>query len=183
MNKAEWRTLTLITIALMSSVLCAVAPVSLYIGLIPISLATLIIYVYICVFSLRKCVGAVCVYILLGMIGIPVFSGYTSGMGQLMGPTGGFIAGYIIMCVVSGTLIRYTDRKNAVINMFILALGTLVLYIIGMCWYIVVTQSTWLQAIGVCVVPFVLTDIVKIIVAALGGVLIRKRLLSAGISL
>ena len=87
--------------ALMSALLCVVSPMSIPIGEVPISLATFIIYVSVWVLGPYGASLSVMVYLFLGIVGLPVFSGGAGGIGKLAGPTGGYLAGYIILVFLS----------------------------------------------------------------------------------
>ncbi len=185
MSNVRGRTLSLVTVALLTSVLCIVAPVTLNMGPVPMSLATLVLYVVICVFGLKKSVASVLMYISIGSVGVPVFSGFTAGLGQLIGPTGGFIVGYVLMCAVSGALLVVLGcgKYRIVKSIVALFVGTVVMYVLGTVWYVIATGNSWIQAVSICVLPFVLTDAIKIVVAVVMGNAIRKRLVISGIDL
>ena len=80
-------TYTLVAIALMTAVICVLAPLSLPIGPVPISMATLVLFLSIYVLGWKKATISVCLYILLGLVGVPVFSGFTGGVSKLAGAT------------------------------------------------------------------------------------------------
>lgn len=177
----------IVTIALLVTVMCVVAPFSLFIGPVPITLTTLVLYVIICIFSPRQCVTAVCVYILIGCIGVPVFSGYTAGVGQLVGPTGGFLLGYIPLCVVSSCIIKSWKSVKAgsvmIRNLCGLFVGMVLLYVVGTWGYMLVTGNGVKESVLVCVVPFVVVDMIKILVAVWCAPILKKRLILAGVIL
>ncbi|MBQ4284370.1 MAG: biotin transporter BioY [Lachnospira sp.] len=176
------KTHELVTIALMASVLCIIAPIVINVGVVPFSFTTFIMYVYLCVFDARKCIVSVLVYVGIGLVGVPVFSGYTAGFGQLVGITGGFIIGYIAMSIVSSMFFKvFKDRRSMTIEGFGVFLGTCVLYVCGVLWYVLVTDNTLVQALMICVLPFILPDVLKMIVAVTVGKMIRKRLIMAGL--
>ena len=88
--------------AMMAAVICVLAPFSIPIGPVPVSLTSLVIYFYIFVFGWRMTAVSYLVYVLIGAVGLPVFSGFAGGLGKLMGPTGGYIAGMLPMAIVAG---------------------------------------------------------------------------------
>ena len=116
---------------LMTAVICLLAPLSLNIPIspVPISLGYLAVYFVLSVLGMKLGVLSVVAYILLGLAGIPVFTGFTGGPGKLLGPTGGYIVGYIFMALICGyfvvcpsileneknmsELFRYTSRAGA----------------------------------------------------------------------
>lgn len=106
------------------------------------------------------------VYVLMGAVGIPVFSMFRGGPGVLFGPTGGYIAGYILAAGLIGFIIEQYGNKLCVLLLAMFA-GFLTYMTAGTCWYMFITQSDLKTALMVCVVPFLLGDALKLIVAAL----------------
>lgn len=112
---------------------------------------------------------SVTVYVLLGAAGLPVFSGFTGGVGRLLGPTGGYIAGFLLMAAVYRLLERRSggSRFRAALS---LALGLLACYAFGTVWFVIVyamdggTISLG-AALSMCVVPFVVPDMLKLALA------------------
>ena len=114
---------------------------------------------------------AVLVYILLGAVGVPVFSGFSGGLGVLMGATGGYIVGFIFSALAYWLITGLLGKKwwGMLLGMVI---GLLVCYAFGTVWYMVVyAQQTAAigvaTALGWCVVPFILPDLAKIAIAML----------------
>ena len=104
------------------------------------------------------------IYILIGAVGLPVFSGFTGGLGVLIGPTGGYLFGYLFCALVTGALVNKVSRKQFLLLVAIIA-GILVCYIVGTIWFIFVMKTTILNALLLCVAPFLLGDGIKIAVA------------------
>ena len=166
--------------AIFAALLCVLAPLSLPIGPIPISLATLIIYLAATILAPKLSTMSVVVYILLGLVGLPVFSGYAGGVGKLVGPTGGYIIGYIPMAFIAGYItFKFIDKKYMAVAGMVA--GTAVLYLIGTIWFVIQMKCEVGYALSVCVVPFLLGDAIKIVVATVLGIAVRERLVKAGI--
>ena len=89
---------------LMAAVICVLGPLALSIPVspVPISLGTLAIYFVASVAGMKTGTLSVVIYILLGLAGVPVFTGFTGGVGKLFGPTGGYIIGYLFMALICG---------------------------------------------------------------------------------
>ena len=107
------------------------------------------------------------VYLLIGAVGIPVFAGFTGGFGIVMGPTGGYLIGYILSALVTGLIISKSSGK---FHWFVVAMiaGTFFCYLFGTIWYMVVmSQSNIVAALISCVVPFLPGDAIKIALASL----------------
>ena len=91
--------------ALMTAVTCILAPLSIPIGPVPISFTNLAIYLSLYLLGWKRGTISYLVYLLIGLVGVPVFSGFTGGIGKLAGPTGGYIIGFIAMAVIAGLVI------------------------------------------------------------------------------
>lgn len=153
-----WR--NYVTAALLCAVICVVSPFSLPIFSVPVTLS--LFAVYLCAFlskSVYFAILPVTLYVCLGCFGLPVFSSGTAGLTALLSHTGGFIIGYI-PCVA---LIALAKRR---IGKFASGLlGTITLYFCGSVWYAVLCKMSVFYAIYVCVLPFVLFDVLKLIFA------------------
>ena len=160
---------------ILAAILCVFAPFSLPLGAIPLSFATLAVFLISCLATPTKCVAAVIIYILFGAAGIPVFSGFTGGFQQIAGLTGGYIIGYIPCAFIVSLLInKFPDKKSLYpVSMMI---GTVICYILGTAWYSLQTATDFWASLAVCVLPFVIGDTIKIILASVLGITLRKRL-------
>ena len=87
------KTSFLTTTAIMTAVMCILGPLSIPIGPVPITLTNLAIYLAMYILGTKRGSAAVCLYLLIGLAGLPVFSGFTGGPGKLLGPTGGYLIG------------------------------------------------------------------------------------------
>lgn len=113
------------------------------------------------------------IYLLLGAIGLPVFSGGTSGFGVIFGPTGGYLIGFILAAFTVGHLIAREREASAVKTTLFFLVGILVIYIFGTAQLALVAKISIGQAILGGVLPFLPLDIVKAILAA--SLLIKLR--------
>ena len=111
----KFNTKTLTLIGVMTAVICIMGPLSIQLPIspVPISLGTLAIYFVIYVLGMKKGTISCCIYLLIGFIGIPVFTGFTSGPAKLLGPTGGYLVGYIFMALICGFVVDKTNNKFA----------------------------------------------------------------------
>lgn len=165
--------------AVMAAVTCVLAPLSIPIGPVPISFTNLAIYFALYLLGWKLGTLSYVVYLLIGMCGAPVFSGFTGGMGKLLGPTGGYIVGFIPMAIIGGLAIeRFSNRGLHFAGM---ALGTLVCYVFGTAWFCFVAKLAVGPALSLAVFPFIPGDAAKIILAMLAGPTIRGRLVKAGL--
>lgn len=100
------------------------------------------------------------------MVGVPVFSGFKGGFGVLIGPTGGYIAGYILAAWLVGYIAKRYGNKIYILILAMLA-GYFAYTTAGTCWYMFSTKTGFIEALMVCVVPFILGDALKIVLAAI----------------
>jgi biotin transport system substrate-specific component len=177
-QKINTRKLTLVGV--MAAVACILGPLSLPIGVVPISLTNLVIYFAIYVLGGKRGTLSYIVYLFIGLVGLPVFSGFSGGFPKLFGPTGGYLIGFIFMAFISGIFI---DKFSNKIYMCFLGmiLGTIATYIFGTAWLAYQAHLTFNAALAVGVLPFIPGDIVKMIIASFLGPQIRKRLISSGL--
>ncbi len=177
--------------AVMAAVICVLAPIAIPIGPVPITVGTLAIYLTAYLLGGIWGTTATLVYLLVGMAGAPVFSGYMGGPSRLAGPTGGYLVGYLPMALLAGLAVDWTlrrfgeDGKGAAIALGLqflgMALATAVLYAFGTVWYCVQAGVDLQKALAACVFPFIPFDLVKIIVALVVGSPVRRGLQRAGL--
>ncbi len=150
---------------------------------IPFTLQTFAVFLAVILLGGKRGSVAVLVYILLGAIGVPVFSGFKGGLGALLGTTGGYIIGFIFSALFMWLMEKLLGRKLWV-QAVSMVIGLLICYAIGTVWFMVVytrnTGAVGLAAVlGWCVTPFIIPDVIKM-AAALGlGNLLRGRLFKA----
>jgi biotin transport system substrate-specific component len=157
--------------ALFAALICVCAPLSIAIGPVSITLATFAVYLAASVLGWKRGTLAVIVYILIGAVGVPVFSNFSGGLQKLIGVTGGYIVGYIPCALIVG---YFSDKWSKVWSYILgMVVGTVVLYALGTVWFIFVAKSTLSYAMSVCVIPFLPLDTVKIICASILAIKLR----------
>ena len=161
--------------ALFTAVICAVAPFSISIGPIPLSFATLAIYLAAVSLDWKYSVLSVVVYVALGAIGLPVFSNFEGGFYKIAGVTGGFIIGYIPLALATG-LSAHASGKNRWIQLSGMVIGTVMLYTCGVMWFMLQMKVSLVAAIMTCVSPFLVGDSIKIAFAWIITPQLRKAL-------
>ena len=163
-----------------AAALCVLSPWAVPLGPVPISLCTLLIYLSAWLLSPGGVVTAVAVYVLIGTAGLPVFSGFVGGLGRLVGPTGGYIVGYLPLAAISACCARrFSERRG--MQLLGLVLGTAVLYAVGTGWFCAQMQVGLVGGLTACVLPFLPGDAVKIVAALLLGPVLRGRLVRSGL--
>lgn len=170
----------LAVIGVMTAVICILAPLSIPIGVVPISFTNLAVYIALYVLGVKKGTISYLVYLCIGLVGVPVFSGFTSGPGKLFGPTGGYLIGFILMAVIAGIFIdKFTDKMY--LCFLGMVLGTAVCYLLGTLWLAYQGGMSFQAALAAGVLPFIPGDLAKIVIAMLIGPQIRKQLIRAGL--
>jgi len=106
------------------------------------------------------------IYVLLGIIGLPVFAGFKAGIGVLFGPTGGFLFGFIISSYIIGKIIELKKEKDIFYYFLAGGIGIIIIYISGITQLSLVTGIGIKKALIVGVFPFLPGDILKIIAAS-----------------
>ena len=104
-------------------------------------------------------------YILLGLVGVPVFTGFNGGAAVLLKSTGGYIVGYLFCAFLIAWLIERWGRDFWK-QCLAMAVGVLVCYVFGTIWFIILTGRTLWESLGLCVIPYLPGDAVKIALAA-----------------
>ena len=150
-------------IALVTALLCVVGPMTIPIGPVPVSMATLGVYLAGALLDKYGTI-AVAMYILIGAVGMPVFSGFGAGIAHIAGPTGGFIAGYLLCAAVIGFVAQ--RGKKDWMRIVSMVLGTVLCYAVGTAWFAIQTGVNISGAVVSCVIPFLPGDAMKIIAAA-----------------
>lgn len=166
---------------IMAALICIIAPLSIPLsGGVPISLGTFIIMLSAVVLGPWMGTEATVVYILVGMVGLPVFSGYQAGLSVLAGPTGGFIVGYFPLALFTGVFYRFLSkpRKAFLKYLFLtlgMVLGTACCYALGTIWFVFAMKSTLTAALTACVYPFLPLDALKIVIVDILGPQLEKQ--------
>ena len=176
--KPGFSTRQLAVIGVMTAVTCILAPFSLPIGPVPISLTNLAIYFSLYVLGTKYGCVSYLVYLLIGFIGVTIFCVLTSGPGKLLGPTGGYLIGFIPMALVAGILIDKFSSKRIVCLLGMIG-GTIIAYAFGTLWLAYQAGMDWKAALMAGVIPFVPGDLAKMVLAMIAGPQIRKQLVRA----
>lgn len=170
------RVQSLVYISMFSIIIAICAWISIP-TVVPFTLQTFGVFLAIGVLGGKKGTISILIYMLLGIVGIPVFSGFRSGIGVLLNNTGGYLVGFLISGLVIWGLEKLMGRKTwaIVVQMVV---GLLICYIFGTIWFMCLyMQNTgkieMMTVLGWCVFPFIIPDMIKIMLAFM----IRKRII------
>ncbi len=174
--KPLFTTYELVLIALVTAVTCILAPFSipLPISPVPISFTNLVLYVSIYLLGWKRSTISYIIYLLLGFAGLPVFSGFTGGIGKLAGPTGGYLIGFLLLTVIAGLFVEHFPQKRLLCALGMI-LGTIVTYIFGTFWLSAQLHMTFTEGLAVGALPYLPGDIIKIGIALIIGPAIKVR--------
>lgn len=167
-------------IALFTALIAVLAQISIPLpGGVPFTLQTFAVPLAGLVLGPKRGTLAAAVYVLLGAVGAPVFANFTGGPGSIIGMTGGFIVSFPLMAFLSGLGVK-KGVKSPILWMW-LVLGALANYVVGTVWFMVVAQSSLTAALTACVIPFIPTAVLKIILSGIFGTMLRGVLLKSNL--
>ncbi len=140
-------------------------------GGVPFSLQVMAVAMTGIILGPKRGIISVIIYILMGAIGLPVFANFSGGLSIIAGPTGGFILSFPIMALVAGL---FSKKSNNIFFIFLgVAIGATINYLVGTVQFMLITKSSFMYSLTVCVVPFVIFDAFKWGLASLIGVRIK----------
>ena len=156
-------------IAMMAVILCVCSWLTIPFT-VPFTMQTFAVYCALLLLGGRRGLLAIGLYILLGLVGLPVFSGFQGGPGHLLGLTGGYIIGFLFTGL--GYLLMESKLRSLgfLPRILLLALDLLPCYLVGTLWFTAVSrlhgsEIGFFSALGLCVVPYILPDLLKVVLA------------------
>lgn len=164
----RYRSVNVAKMALTVALMCVLAWVTIPFGQIPFTLQTLGVMITLLTLRGKRCVIAVSVYLLLGALGLPVFSAFGSGFGVLFGPTGGFLFGFLFGSVAYMLTDRFLGNSRIKDAISLLAF-LVVCYGLGCGYYAVVYGGGLLSALTICVFPYIIPETMKFLLALIVG--------------
>ncbi|MFV9509691.1 biotin transporter BioY [Tepidibacillus sp. LV47] len=171
--------------AMMTAVIAILAQLSIPIGPVPITLSIFGVFLSAGLLGPKMGTISVILYILLGAIGVPVFANFSGGIHVLLGKTGGYLFGYIIATYFIGKFFEKSKDKSIryrSIHFIVLSLiGLVIIYTLGAIQLKYVLNLSWAKAFEFGVAPFILFDIIKIVIASIIIVPIKQSLKSSNL--
>ena len=201
------KTIQMVKVAIFSAVFCVLSPwmIPLPFSPVPVTLGIFVVYLAVALLGAKQGTLSVIIYLLLGLAGLPVFSGFSGGIAVLAGPTGGYAIGYIPCALLTGWLMKQGTKlggkqrkpgkpenlqqadkeianpkrlwKQMLWNVAAMSVGMAACYLSGTVWFWIVMDGTYTitQILLVCVIPYLVFDMAKIGLAAVTIVEIRKK--------
>ncbi|MBQ5885031.1 MAG: biotin transporter BioY [Clostridia bacterium] len=151
--------------AIFSAVLCLFSIITFPIGAVPVSLATFGVMIAASFIKAKCAIISVLVYIILGCVGLPIFSSFGSGPSVIFGATGGYILSYPIMAAIISTIAQKNKKHRKTMLLLSYIISLIVCHLLGSIWYCAVTQIPFKKAFMVTILPFIIPDFVKIFAA------------------
>ena len=167
----------LTTIGLFTAILCILGPIAIVLPFspVPVSLGTLGVLLACLMLGARNGLLCTALYLLLGFVGLPVFTGFTGGVGRLLGPTGGYMIGYLFLVLIGGILASRWKR-HLLLQALGLFIGMCICYLFGTLWLAYQTGIGFNDALWAGVIPYVPFDVGKIGAALMLAKSINRRL-------
>lgn len=160
----------IVLVALFAALITICSFIKIPIGPVPFSLQTFGVFVTAGLLGTKRGTCSVIIYVLLGLVGVPVFGG-SGGPAALTGNTGGYITGFIFTALIIGLVNGAFKKKKAGVRgaaFFVgMLLGDSVCFTIGTIQFMAVTGMGLQESLGFCVIPFIIPDIAKMVVANL----------------
>ncbi len=145
----------------MTALMCVLAPFTIPVGPVPVSLATFGLYLAVLLLGRKKATLVCGLYLLIGFVGLPVYSGFSGGPAKLFGPTGGYLLGYLLLTTIAGWIVdKFPGNRRGCLLGFLL--GTVTCYGVGTAWLAYQMSISFTSALMMGVLPFVLGDVIKI---------------------
>lgn len=161
---------TLVKTACFVALIVVCSWISIPIGGVAITLQTAAIGLCGVCLGARRGVAAVGIYLLMGMIGIPVFAGFHAGISAFFQPSGGYLISFLLIPLVTANVRRLRGRHNVLFAILYSALAHLLCYAVATGYYAIVFSVPLSAALSVCVLPFLIGDAVKTVAVAYVGV-------------
>lgn len=178
MTTEQLKLRSMIVTALFAAIIGVLAQLTIPLPLVPITGQTLAIGLAATILGSRYGTLSVLLYLVIGSAGVPVFAEFSGGISKLIGPTGGFLVGFIPATFIIGYYMEKTSftYKNAMIAN---TLGMVITLIFGTTWLKISADLSWTAALAAGFTPFLIVGLIKAALASWIGVIVRRRLVSA----
>lgn len=158
--------------ALFIALISVGAFIAIPIGPVPIVLQNMFVLLTGLILPPAWAAGCLVIYLLMGFAGLPIFAGGTSGIGKVLGPTGGYLIAYLPAAFIVSIISSSSTKRSIARDSVAVLIGTIIIYVVGIPWLKCVLGLTWGKTLAVGFYPFIIGVIIKMIAA----VLIAKKL-------
>ncbi|WP_085506564.1 biotin transporter BioY [Thalassobacillus devorans] len=180
MNRQSKKLRVIINCAIFAAITAIFAQIEIPLPVVPISGQTLAVGLTATILGSRQGAIAMIGYAALGAVGVPVFAGFKGGAQVLVGPTGGYIIGFVAAAFITGYILEQT-KFNLTMAMIANTAGMIVTLLFGMVQLKLVLDLGWGEALAVGVYPFIVVGLIKAFLASWLGITVRKRLVQASL--
>lgn len=171
------RTRSIAFVGLSVALLAVSAWITVPLGPVPFTLQTFVEVFVVLALASRESITTSIAYVGLGALGLPVFSAMRGGIGIIMGPTGGFLLGFIVATIIAVVFLQVCKaRRSLVVEYIAGALFIVIVYLCGWLQLMLVTGMSVEAAFAAGVAPFILLDVIKVAVAVPLARVVRKSL-------
>lgn len=180
MNDQSKRLRVIMNCAIFAAITGILAQVEIPLPLIPISGQTLAVGLAATILGSRQGALAMVCYMLLGAVGVPVFAGFSGGLQVIVGPSGGYIIGFIATAFVTGLILEKT-RFTVPMALYANVIGMFITLLFGTIHLKIVLDLGWGAALAAGVYPFLAVGFIKAFLASWIGITVRQRLIQANL--
>lgn len=178
-SRVSGKTFNLILMAMFTAILAILAQVSIPLPSgVPITLQTFAVALTGAVLGWKRGTISTVVYVLLGLVGVPVFAGFSGGPQVFVGYTGGFIWGFIVLAALCGA---GASMKNKVLGYAVGLAGLAVCHLLGIIQFMIVAKMSFVKSFLVASMPYLIKDALSVVLAYLLGAAIKKALIRSGL--
>ena len=164
-----------VRIAAMSAliVICSWITIQIPVVNVPFTLQTFAVFFALEFIGGRNGTISFFIFVALGALGVPVFSGFNGGVGHLFGPTGGYLIGFVFSCLIYWAFEKRFGYRS-ILHYVVLAAALVSCYICGTVWFSLYMSKDFFSSLMICVVPFIFPDVLKIVLAVFLSVRLKK---------
>lgn len=156
-------------IAVFVAVITVCSWISIPVGPVPVTLQTFAIFMTAGLLGTKRSLITIIIYIMLGMVGVPVFSQFKAGPNVLAGPTGGYVIGFIFTVIIIGVLTKIVSKSNKTLKNAVtflsMILGDVVCFVVETIHFMFMMKVDLISSLTICVIPYIIPDLVKMIIA------------------
>lgn len=168
MTSTKQHTLELVYISMFAVLIAICSWISIP-TLVPFTMQTFAVFLTILILGGKRASLSVVVYLLLGAVGLPVFASFNSGLGILLGSTGGYLVGFLVIPLLHWLVIKKPTEQR-LLSFIILVIGLAICYGLGTIWFVTVYTATTgpvgiMTALWWCVIPYIVPDLIKLAIA------------------
>ncbi len=156
---------TLVICSLLTAFLAVSSIILIPFGAVPVTMSLLALFIIGGLVKPQHAILISLIYIGLGICGLPVFAGFIGGVGAIAAPTGGFILSYPVTILVQSVICNYSKKQRFATILLSELVALIICYFVGTMWFSYVTQTGLIQSVMVCVIPFIVFDLLKAVVS------------------